>query len=88
MAANCRCTDSGSIVVQMPLRGGESGVPAIVPRTSARSLLIRYAAGLDPQVVMRPSGPRLSADQGRHTVLPAYAQFWYFDDLSRPMTCG
>jgi hypothetical protein len=45
------------------LRGGESGVPAIVPGNSAQSLLIRYIAGLDPKVVMPPSGPRLSAEQ-------------------------
>jgi hypothetical protein len=52
------------------LRGGESGVPAIVPRNSVQSLLIRYVAGLDPQVVMRPSGPRLSADQVGRLFLP------------------
>jgi hypothetical protein len=45
------------------LRGGESGVPAIVPGNSAQSLLIRYVSGLDPKVVMPPSGPRLTAEQ-------------------------
>src|SRR5690349_21655908 len=45
------------------LRGGESGVPAVVPGNSAQSLLIRYVAGLDPKVVMPPSGPRLTAEQ-------------------------
>ena len=45
------------------LRGGESGVPAIVPGNSAQSLLVRYVAGGDPAVVMPPAGPRLTAEQ-------------------------
>ena len=45
------------------LRGGESGVPAIVPGNSAQSLLVRYVSGLDPNVVMPPSGPRLTPEQ-------------------------
>jgi mono/diheme cytochrome c family protein len=45
------------------LRGGESGVPAIVPGNSAQSLLIRYVSGGDPKVIMPPSGPRLTAEQ-------------------------
>src|SRR5262245_23763365 len=44
-------------------RGGESGVPAVVPGNSAQSLLVRYVSGLDPKVVMPPSGPRLTAEQ-------------------------
>ena len=41
------------------IKGGGSGVPAIVPGSSAKSLLIRYVAGLDKDVVMPPAGPRL-----------------------------
>src|SRR5262245_37703184 len=41
------------------LKGGESGAPAIVPGSSAQSLLIKYVSGLDKDVVMPPSGPRL-----------------------------
>lgn len=42
------------------LKGGESGVPAIVPGNSAQSLLIKYVSGLVKDVVMPPSGPRLT----------------------------
>ena len=45
------------------LRGGGSGVPAIVPGKSAESLLVRYVAGLDAKTVMPPSGPRLTPEQ-------------------------
>src|SRR5688572_14779704 len=45
------------------LRGGESGVPAIVPGNSGQSLLFRYVTGGDPAVVMPPAGPRLTAEQ-------------------------
>jgi cytochrome c553 len=45
------------------LRGGESGVPAVVPGDSTQSLLIRYVSGLDPKVIMPPSGPRLTTEQ-------------------------
>src|ERR1043166_2671707 len=41
------------------IKGGGSGVPAIVPGASAQSLLIKYVSGLDPDVIMPPSGPRL-----------------------------
>ncbi len=41
------------------LKGGGSGVPAIVPGSSAQSLLIKYVAGLDKDVVMPPAGARL-----------------------------
>ena len=44
------------------IRGGESGVPAIVPGDSANSLLIRYVAGLDPDLVMPPEGDKLTPD--------------------------
>lgn len=43
------------------LTGGESGIPAIEPGHSAKSLLIRYVSGSDPKLVMPPKGPRLSA---------------------------
>jgi hypothetical protein len=42
------------------LKGGGSGVPAIIPGNSAQSLIIKYVSGLDPDVVMPPSGPRLT----------------------------
>ena len=45
------------------LRGGGSGVPAIVPGKSDQSLLIRYVSGLDSKIVMPPSGPRLTPEQ-------------------------
>src|SRR6059036_1956895 len=41
------------------LKGGGSGVPAIVPGASAQSLLIKYVSGLDKDVIMPPSGDRL-----------------------------
>src|SRR6266568_2402629 len=41
------------------LKGGGSGVPAIVPGASQQSLLIKYVSGLDKDVVMPPSGARL-----------------------------
>src|SRR5712664_2987527 len=41
------------------LRGGGSGVPAIVPGKSAQSLLIKYVSGLDKDVIMPPAGDRL-----------------------------
>jgi Protein of unknown function (DUF1553)./Protein of unknown function (DUF1549)./Planctomycete cytochrome C. len=41
------------------IKGGGSGVPAIVPGASAQSLLIKYVAGLDKDVVMPPAGDRL-----------------------------
>src|SRR5262245_48966698 len=41
------------------LKGGGSGVPAIVPGKSAQSLLIKYVSGLDRDVIMRPAGERL-----------------------------
>ncbi len=45
------------------LKGGESGVPAIVPGNSAQSLLIRYVSGQDKNIVMPPGGARLTSDQ-------------------------
>ncbi len=43
-------------------KGGESGVPAVVPGNSAQSLLIKYVSA-NSDVVMPPSGPRLTSDQ-------------------------
>ena len=45
------------------LRGGGSGVPAIIPGDSAGSVLYRYVAGLDEKLVMPPVDPRLTGDQ-------------------------
>ena len=44
------------------LKGGDLG-RAIVPGKSAASPLIRYVAGLDPDIKMPPEGERLSAEQ-------------------------
>ncbi|MCY3759593.1 MAG: DUF1549 domain-containing protein, partial [Acidobacteria bacterium] len=44
-------------------RGGDSGVPAIVPGNSSDSLLLRYVSGRDPDVVMPPEGPPLTGEQ-------------------------
>ena len=41
------------------LRGGASGVAAIVPGSSEKSLLIRYISGADPKLVMPPGPTRL-----------------------------
>jgi mono/diheme cytochrome c family protein len=40
-------------------RGGDSGVPSILPGNSAQSPLYRYVAGLDSKIVMPPAGERL-----------------------------
>jgi len=45
------------------LRGGGSGVPAIVPGNSKDSLLVRYISGLNAKTVMPPAGERLTAEQ-------------------------
>jgi hypothetical protein len=42
-------------------KGGDSGAPALVPGKSSESLMIRYAAGRDKDIVMPPKGERLSA---------------------------
>src|SRR5262249_46239948 len=42
--------------------GGNSG-PAFVPGKSPASRLIRYVSGLDKEIVMPPSGPRLAKEQ-------------------------
>ena len=48
--------------LQHLLKGGESG-PAIVPGSSAESILIELVAGVDPEYVMPQKGKRLTADQ-------------------------
>ena len=45
------------------LRGGGSGVPAIIPGDSVGSILYRYVAGLNEKVVMPPVEPRLTGEQ-------------------------
>src|SRR3989440_6800605 len=45
------------------LKGGGSGVPAIIPGKSAQSLLIKYVSGLDKDVIMPPAGDRLKPDE-------------------------
>ncbi|MEO7651007.1 MAG: PSD1 and planctomycete cytochrome C domain-containing protein, partial [Bryobacteraceae bacterium] len=45
------------------LKGGGSGVPAIVPGKSAQSLLIKYVNGEDREVIMPPSGDRLKPEE-------------------------
>ena len=47
------------------LKGGDSGVPAIVPGRASESLLIRYVAGLDPKIRMPAGGPPLDANEVR-----------------------
>jgi hypothetical protein len=44
------------------LKGGESGVPALVPGNSAQSPLIKYVSA-NSDVKMPPSGPRLTSEQ-------------------------
>lgn len=44
-------------------KGGESGAPALVPGKSAESPLIRRVAGVNPDEVMPPKGPRLNPDE-------------------------
>ncbi|MCY2967235.1 MAG: PSD1 and planctomycete cytochrome C domain-containing protein, partial [Planctomycetota bacterium] len=44
------------------LRGGDSG-KAFEPGKSAESLLVKYIAGLDPDILMPPEGEQLSKEQ-------------------------
>lgn len=44
-------------------KGGESGVPSLIPGKSEQSLLYRYVAGLEKNLKMPPAGPGLSADE-------------------------
>ncbi len=80
------------------LRGGESGVPAAIPGNSAASLIVRYVTGQEKDVIMPPSGPRLTADEIRllrewidsETPLAAPAakpkgyDHWSFQPVSKP----
>jgi mono/diheme cytochrome c family protein len=45
------------------LKGGDSGVPAILPGRAAASLLIQYVLGKDSKTVMPPAGDRLTPAQ-------------------------
>jgi mono/diheme cytochrome c family protein len=68
-----RCTSCHGSEVQMSelrldqrhsaLKGGKSGIPAIVSGKSSESLLIRYVSGIDPKTIMPPTGERLGAEQ-------------------------
>jgi len=44
------------------LKGGDSGVPSLVPGKSASSLIYRYIAGLDKDVKMPPGAPMPAAE--------------------------
>ena len=44
------------------LNGGDGG-PAFVAGNSSESLLIKYVAGIDPDVVMPPEGDKLTDEQ-------------------------
>ncbi|MCG3196252.1 MAG: hypothetical protein GHCLOJNM_00724 [bacterium] len=44
------------------LAGGNTG-PAVAPGDSTRSLLVRYVAGVDPDVIMPPEGDPLTPEQ-------------------------
>lgn len=45
------------------LQGGDSGEPAIVPGQGSTSHLVQLIRGLDPDEVMPPKGPKLTAGQ-------------------------
>jgi len=45
------------------IKGGKSGQSAMVPGKSSESLLIRFVSGLDPKVVMPPTGEHLRPDE-------------------------
>ena len=45
------------------LKGGDSGLPSVVPGDSAGSLLIRTVAGLDPDRIMPKTGDRLTPEE-------------------------
>ena len=45
------------------LKGGDSGLPSVIPGDSAQSLLIRTVAGLDPDRIMPKTGDRLTSEE-------------------------
>ena len=45
------------------LKGGDSGLPSVIPGDSAQSLLIRTVAGLDPDRIMPKTGDRLTPEE-------------------------
>lgn len=66
------------------LKGGDSGL-ALVPGKSDKSLLYRYVAGLEPDQVMPPKGPRLTA--GEVTLIKRWIDAgakWPVDDSNQP----
>ena len=50
-------------VKRIALTGGDEHAPNIVPGKSAESPLVKFVAGLDPDVKMPPKGERLSAEE-------------------------
>jgi hypothetical protein len=48
---------------QSLLKGGKSGLPAVVPGKGSESRLLRVVQGRDPKVSMPPDGPRLTKIQ-------------------------
>ncbi len=50
-------------VREVALKGGDSGHPAITPGDGSKSPLVRFVAGLEPDSVMPPKGPRLPESQ-------------------------
>ncbi|RPI76350.1 MAG: hypothetical protein EHM42_14815, partial [Planctomycetaceae bacterium] len=81
------------------LRGGDSG-RAYEPGKSAESLLVKYIAGLDPDILMPPEGEQLTKeqialvrgwiDQGAKwgaesaSATAGAAQHWSFQPVKRP----
>jgi hypothetical protein len=73
LRARCyRCHDARKSISDLrldvrarALRGGESGVPAIVPGQSGKSELIRRVSSTDPDEMMPPEGKRLTAAEVR-----------------------
>ena len=45
------------------LKGGDSGLPSVIPGDSAQSLLIHTVAGLDPDRMMPKTGDRLTPEE-------------------------
>ena len=45
------------------LKGGDSGLPSVIPGDSAQSLLIRFVSGLDPGKIMPKTGDRLTPEE-------------------------